>query len=430
MLPVESIDRVRRDQARSQAELTDQLLRLGVRPGGVLLVHCAFSRVRPVEGGPLGLIEALQDALGPDGTLVMPSMADDDVSPFDPQRTPCIGMGIVAHTFWQQPHVLRSDSPHAFAARGPHAAAITQSHPVDIAHGLESPVGRVYEMDGQILLLGVNHDANTTIHLAELLAGVRYRRPASAYIMENGRPTRVEYGENDHCCENFTLVDGWLDAQDQQSHSRISHAQARLMNSRDVVAVVVPQLQRDETRFLHPFGIDEECDEARASLVRVRRGTPDDAAGIVAVLNPIIESGQYTVLDRPFSVEEERDFLRNLPDRSILHVAETINDGRIVGFQILEPYAAYTSAFDHVGVMGTYVDLPLRRLGIASRLFAATFTRAQELGFEKISTFVKADNAAALKIYQQHGFEMIGISKRQAKIDGQYVDEIIIEKPL
>ena len=215
---------------------------------------------------------------------------------FDPQRTPCISMGIVAHTFWQQPDVLRSDSPHAFAARGPHAAAVTQPHPVDVPHGPDSPVGRVYEMDGQILLLGVNHDANTTIHLAELLAGVRYRRPASAFIMQSGRPTRIEYGENDHCCENFARVDGWLDLGAQQRHGLVGHAQARLMNSRDVIAVVVPHLQRDETRFLHPFGVDEECDEARASLLRVRDGTPDDAAGIVAILNPIIESGLYSVL--------------------------------------------------------------------------------------------------------------------------------------
>ncbi len=283
MHPVESIDPAGRDQSISRTELTDQLLHLGVMSGGVLLVHCAFSRVHPVEGGPLGLIEALQDALGPDGTLVMPSMADDDDSPFDPQHTSCIDMGIVAQTFWQQPDVLRSDSPHAFAAQGPRAAAIIQPHPVDVPHGLDSPVGRVYEMDGQILLLGVNHDANTTIHLAELLAGVRYRRPASAFIMENGRPTRVEYSENDHCCENFTLVDGWLDAKKEQSHGRVGHARARLMNSHDVVAVVVPRLQRDETCFLHPFGVDEECDEARASLFRVRDGTPDDAAGSIAV---------------------------------------------------------------------------------------------------------------------------------------------------
>ena len=73
-------------------------------------------------------------------------------------------MGIVAQTFWQLPGVLRSDSPHAFAAAGPQAARITAPHPVDVPHGLDSPVGRVYELDGQVLLLGVDHTANTTIH--------------------------------------------------------------------------------------------------------------------------------------------------------------------------------------------------------------------------------------------------------------------------
>ena len=107
-----------------KSQVTRQLLDLGVQPGGVLLVHCAFS-VKPVEDGPEGLIAALRSALGPEGTLVMPSMTADDDHPFDPRATSCIGMGIVAQTFWQLPGVLRSDSPHAFAAAGPQAARIT-----------------------------------------------------------------------------------------------------------------------------------------------------------------------------------------------------------------------------------------------------------------------------------------------------------------
>ena len=98
-------------------------------------------------------------------------MTEDDDHPFDPRQTPCTGMGVVAQTFWQQPAVMRSDSPHAFAASGPQASHITAPHPVDLPHGLNSPVGRVYELDGQVLLLGVGHDSNTTIHLAEHLAG-------------------------------------------------------------------------------------------------------------------------------------------------------------------------------------------------------------------------------------------------------------------
>jgi aminoglycoside 3-N-acetyltransferase len=156
--------------------VSQQLASLGVQSGGVLLVHCAYSKVKPVENGPAGLIAALRSTLGPQGTLVMPSMTDDDEHPFDPRGTPCLGMGVVANIFWQQPGVLRSDSPHAFAAVGPLAAEITAPHPIDLPHGLNSPVGRVYERDGQVLLLGVGHDANTTIHLAESLAGVRYRR--------------------------------------------------------------------------------------------------------------------------------------------------------------------------------------------------------------------------------------------------------------
>lgn len=72
-------------------DLIDQLLALGVQPGGILIVHTAFSKVAPVEGGPRGLIEALRSALGPEGTLVMPSLSDDDDHPFDPKETPCAG---------------------------------------------------------------------------------------------------------------------------------------------------------------------------------------------------------------------------------------------------------------------------------------------------------------------------------------------------
>src|SRR5215471_6224252 len=100
------------------------------------------------------MIEAFLAALGPHGALGMPSMSDDD-RPFDPRKTDCRGMGLVADTFWRLPGVLRSDSPHTFAAFGPRAAEITSPHLVDAPHGLDSPVGLIYELHGHVLLLGV-----------------------------------------------------------------------------------------------------------------------------------------------------------------------------------------------------------------------------------------------------------------------------------
>ena len=251
--------------------LLEQLRALGVPTGGVLLVHTAFSKVAPVEGGPHGLIEALLAAVGAGGTLVMPSMADDDDIPFDRTRSACRGVGIVADSFWRMAGVLRSDSPHAFAACGPLAARITQPHPVDVPHGVDSPPGRVHDLDGQVLLLGVGHDANTTLHVAEAIAGVRYRQPKHATVLEHGRPKRYEYGETDHCCERFALLDEWLG--EKQRRGTVGNAEARLARSRDIVAAALARLRQNETVFLHPAGTCAECD-----LARTGNGSPQGSA--------------------------------------------------------------------------------------------------------------------------------------------------------
>jgi aminoglycoside N3'-acetyltransferase len=252
----------------SREQLTSQLRVLGVEPGGVLLVHTAFRAVRPVEGGPLGLIDALRGALGPRGTLVMLSSANDDDVPFDPAATPATAdLGVVADMFWRLPGVLRSNHPFAFAAVGPRAAEIT-ADPLPIPpHRAESPVGRIHDLDGQVLLLGVGHDANTTLHLAELLAGVPYRVPRYCTVLRDGRPVRIDYGENDHCCERFALADEWLRPRGLQSEGQVGHAHARLARARDVVRLALEHLADDPLIFLHPPAAGcAQCDDARRSL--------------------------------------------------------------------------------------------------------------------------------------------------------------------
>ncbi|HEX2091182.1 MAG TPA: AAC(3)-IV family aminoglycoside N-acetyltransferase, partial [Longimicrobiaceae bacterium] len=251
-----------------RGEMVAQLRALGVGEGGVLLVHTSFRAVRPVEGGPLGLIGALRAALGPDGTLVMPSWTGSDDEPFDPAATPASpDLGVVADTFWRMPGVARSEHLFAFAAAGPRAAEVV-SGPLPLPpHVPDSPVGRVHDLDGEVLLLGVGHDADTTLHLAELLAGVPYRVPKHCTVLRNGRPVRIDYGENDHCCERFALADGWLRGRGLQSEGRVGHAHARLARAKDIVEVALEHLARDPLLFLHPRGAGcAECDEARASV--------------------------------------------------------------------------------------------------------------------------------------------------------------------
>jgi aminoglycoside N3'-acetyltransferase len=205
-----------------------------------------------------------------DGTLVMPSMSYDDDRVFDKSKSHCAQLGVTADTFWRLPGVLRSDNNHAFAAVGTQAERILAPHPLEVPHGIDSPVGRVYELDGQVLLLGVDHTSNTTLHLCESLAGVRYRRPKYLTVLRDGIPTRLDYGEIDHCCENFALVDDWLDEKGLQKRGKVGNADARLVRSRDVVEVITAKLRENETVFLHPIGFDEQCDEARVSIKNIK----------------------------------------------------------------------------------------------------------------------------------------------------------------
>lgn len=164
-------------------------------------------------------------------------------------------------------------------------------------------------------------------------------------------------------------------------------------------------------------------------MIIIRPVTPDDAEGIVAFWNPIILEGKYTAFTEPFSAEAERDYILSLSERDIFHVAvDSITDA-VVGFQTMSPYSPLP-ALHHVCTMGTFVDAAYRQRGIAKRLFAHSFAAAIERGFTKIFTFVRADNPRALSVYQKQGFTVVGRAQNHARINGQYVDEILIERLL
>ncbi|MEZ5124756.1 MAG: GNAT family N-acetyltransferase [Thermoleophilia bacterium] len=160
----------------------------------------------------------------------------------------------------------------------------------------------------------------------------------------------------------------------------------------------------------------------------IREARPGDAAAAIAILNPIIAAGSYVVFDAPLGEVEERRYIESLPPRALFLVAERADDGVIVGLQSVEPFAAHASAFDHVGVIGTYVDLDNLRRGIARRLFDATFVLARRRGFKKLFTYIRVDNSAALAAYTWHGFSIVGRAERHAKIGVRYIDEIIVER--
>lgn len=186
----------------TRSSLAADLTRLGVRPGGVLLVHAAFSTVGRVLGGPDALVDALLDALGPDGTLVsyqdwelgvdvwdadgrIPAAVRPHVPPFDPATArPARDHGILALVVATRRGVLRSANPGAgVCALGARAYALTTDHALDDGYGAGSPFARIVALGGQVLMLGAPPETMTLLHHAEAVADlpgarrVRYEYP-------------------------------------------------------------------------------------------------------------------------------------------------------------------------------------------------------------------------------------------------------------
>src|SRR4029079_11635379 len=97
----------------------------------------------------------------------------------------------------------------------------------------------------------------------EAMSALRYGLPKHITVLEGRRPLRIDYLENDHCCQRFALAAGWLRERGMQREGRVGNPRARLIRSRDVIEIVGERLRADPLVFLHPFGSGcAECDDA------------------------------------------------------------------------------------------------------------------------------------------------------------------------
>ena len=160
-------------------------------------------------------------------------------------------------------------------------------------------------------------------------------------------------------------------------------------------------------------------------MIKVRKGSLHDAEGIAAVINSVIAEGKLTILDKPFTVQEEEEFLASLNNREAFFVAEV--DGKIVGVQVISFYSKMY-ANNHVATIGTWILKDYRNRGIGKLLIKETFPFARENGFVKILIYVMAHNERALRFYEGLGFRKIGTAKKQVKLGDGYYDEVYMER--
>ena len=390
-------------------------------------LHASVKAIGHVVGGPTSVLRSLFDVLGRDGTLMMLASWDDspyeleqwsekrqraymaEGPAFDPATSPAFpGWSILAEHLRTWPGACRSGNPDkSIAAVGAKAAWLTSNHPLQNGYGAGSPLAKLYEAGGRVLLLGAPLNTITSLHYAEHLARipnkrtVRYKMP----LLRDGQREWVEIEELDSGegivdwvgGDSFPAIAREFLASGRGRMGTVGGAQSRLFQARELVDFAVEWMEREFTK---PGATGERC---------VRRATAEDIEAICALYERVAEEGVAWGL-----VAATREAIREqLGSFSI--VAEL--KGRIIGFGAGSVhtsdvrYSAVTPVGDrYLEVDDLFVAPEFRSQGTGRRLLRAVIDAAQAEGIERIHVFsTTKDHDAVLRFYRRHGFEPWGV---------------------
>ena len=219
----------RMEQPNTRQSLSADMLSAGVKPGITLLVHSSLSALGWVCGGGVAVVQSIMDVITAEGTLVMPEHSGDlsdpsywkhppvpenwwqtirDTMPaYHAEYTPTRKMGVIAETFRNMPGVIRSNHPAvSFGAWGKNAEFVISNHRLEYSLGDGSPLARVYDLNGTVLLFGVGFGNNTSFHLSEARADIGIFEKQGAPIMVDGERKWVEYDDFAYDDEFFEQI--------------------------------------------------------------------------------------------------------------------------------------------------------------------------------------------------------------------------------
>jgi aminoglycoside 3-N-acetyltransferase len=252
--------------------LKKDFLNIGLREGMTVLLHSSLSSIGWVCGGAAAVILVLEDILGATGTLVMPAHSGDlsdpgswgnppvpeswwetikrTMPPYDCYMTPTRGIGVIPEVFRKQNGVIRSSHPQiSFTARGKNAEFITSRHGLEFGCGEDSPLARIYDIGGYVLLLGVDHSSNTSIHLAEARADYPGKKIVlcGAPLMEDKMRKWVEYKDyNDFTKDFLKLGKAFVKAyRPNVGIANIGSAKTQFFKQKDLVDFAIGWIEKN-----------------------------------------------------------------------------------------------------------------------------------------------------------------------------------------
>ena len=237
----------------SQQDLVTAMEDAGLGRVNRLLMHSSLHSLGRVEGGAETLIDALLEVLGGEGTLMVPTFNYNlEQEIFDP-ATVRSQTGLITETVRKRPEAIRSLHPnYSVAAIGKDAEALTRKHWEAEATGVGSPIDRIARAGGSILLLGVKHDTDSSMHVGEAYAEVPYRGvpfdpswSRSAKVRtRDGEIVTVDLHDEPGCSTGFGIIETPLRQKSLIRDFKIDRAKCQLVKGLDVIETTVEILKQ------------------------------------------------------------------------------------------------------------------------------------------------------------------------------------------
>lgn len=252
---------------QTRDSLANDLRALGVKPHMTLMVHVSLSSLGWVNGGAVALVQALMDVATPEGTIIFQTHSGNLTDPkhwgnppapedwwetirqtmpaFEPDITPSYRLGVTPEVFRSFPDVKRSNHPTvSMAAWGKHAEWLTDAHQLDFSLGEGSPLKKLYDLDGQVLLIGVGHDSNTSFHLAEYRCGKYETVEKGSPILEDGKQVWKVYQDIEIDTDRFEAIGADFEKAHDIVMGKVGLAPCKLFRMREAVDFAEEWLRR------------------------------------------------------------------------------------------------------------------------------------------------------------------------------------------
>lgn len=417
-------DIIRKTKKPNTLETIKRDLRnLGLKEGDTVIVHSSMSRIGWISGDELTVVQALLQVVGEEGTIVMPAQTGSNTNPdewahppvpdswkeeirntmpaFNINNSPTRGMGKISECFRKYEGTVRSNHPQvSFCANGKYKNEIVGKHDLSYAFGMNSPLGKLYELDAKILLLGVGYSNCTSMHLAETLVAKPNIKKNGSAVEIDGKREWIWYDDIDYNSDCFEEIGELFEKERHEVNiNMIGGAYSRVLKVKDIVNFTKDVLdQYNNLNVMYTNCIKEDIDNI------------------------------YKEFETEFNLFEDKEKIsseeilasnRERIENNLDKYTKFICDEKTIG------YCSFIEEDRKIEIDDFFIKEEYQNRGFGKKILNHCYNIAKEKNNNVLYTIVFSDNKRAIELFAKNGFsvrEIVGTNKcvMSKKIDNCY----------